>query len=165
MELRLLSEDYYRKLFDFEVRNRTWFEKLVPSRSPDYFIYDKFKKIISGLISEQKNGEGLFYLILINHRVVGRVNFTNIHKHIADLGYRICESISARGITFVAIREAIDLVHQDFGIVRINAKTTDNNRASIKIMEKTGFEYIKTIDNAVTLNGKTLNFICYRLTI
>ena len=53
-----------QKLFTFELENRAFFEKMVPSRGDDYYQFDYFLKKHEDLLNEQKEGKSLFYLII-----------------------------------------------------------------------------------------------------
>jgi len=47
------------------------------------------------------------------------------------------------------------------GIIQIKAKTTTNNIASQKVLEKNGFKYIETSDEEFEMNGQKLKFMHY----
>ncbi|CAH2717350.1 hypothetical protein BACCIP111895_04542 [Neobacillus rhizosphaerae] len=47
------------------------------------------------------------------------------------------------------------------GIKQISAKTTTNNIASQKVLEKNGFKYIATGNEEFIMNGQLLSFVYY----
>ncbi|MDL2310349.1 hypothetical protein LJC13_00050 [Peptostreptococcaceae bacterium OttesenSCG-928-C18] len=48
--LTKLSRIDAKSLFEFEIKNRKYFENFVPSRSKDYFKYDSFLNILDFLL-------------------------------------------------------------------------------------------------------------------
>ncbi|WP_369293397.1 GNAT family N-acetyltransferase [Alkalihalophilus pseudofirmus] len=60
-----------------------------------------------------------------------------------------------------ALKILIELL-ADTGVEHLFAKTTNNNTASQKVLEKNGFTYISTSEEEVEMNGKSLQFVYYR---
>lgn len=52
----------------------------------------------------------------------------------------------------------------DLDIKQVRAKTTTNNIASQKVLEKNGFDYIETGDEEFEMNGQKLRFVNYTWT-
>ncbi|GAA0445230.1 hypothetical protein GCM10008934_37400 [Virgibacillus salarius] len=52
----------------------------------------------------------------------------------------------------------------DRDIEQVKAKTTTNNIASQKVLEKNGFEQTKTSDQEFEMNGQKLKFVYYKWT-
>jgi ribosomal-protein-alanine N-acetyltransferase len=55
IKLRLLEESHSDKLYKFEVENRDFFEKILPSRGNEYYDINNFRKIQKELVEEQKD--------------------------------------------------------------------------------------------------------------
>ncbi len=87
----------------------------------------------------------------------------NLDK-VGHLGYRVGQAHTGKGIATKALKLLLETVI-DKDIKQIKAKTTTNNLASQKVLEKNGFERIATDDEEFEMNGQKLNFVYYTLTI
>ncbi len=129
-------------LFEFELKNRHYFEKMVPSRGEEYYNYESFLKRHESLLKEQSEDLSYFYLIKDqNSNILGRINLVDITKNGGDVGYRIGEENIGKGIAQKALTMLIQTA-KNKGIKQISAKTTNNNIASQKVLEKKGFRSI-----------------------
>ncbi|MDV2685623.1 GNAT family protein [Alkalihalophilus lindianensis] len=153
----------FEKLFEFELENRAYFEEMVPSRGDDYYNFEAFKKRNKALLNEQDQGLSYFYLIKDKDGLIlGRMNLVGIEKSqgIGHIGYRVGKSYTGKGISNRALTLLLESTNQ-LGIKRILAKTTTNNIASQKVLEKNGFKYRETSDEEFNMNGQLLSFVYY----
>lgn len=154
-------------LFNFELENRTFFEEMVPTRGDEFYNSENFKKIHKTLLEEQVNDDSYFYLIKDREGLIlGRINLVDIEKSdkIGYLGYRVGQAYTGKGIANTALKLLIETVTGK-DIKQIKAKTTTNNIASQRVLEKNGFERIETSSEEFEMNGQMLNFVCYILKI
>lgn len=154
-------------LYKFELDNRTFFEEMVPTRGDDYYNLEVFKKRHEDLLEEQVQGGSYFYLIKDkDSSILGRINIVDIDKSqkTGHLGYRVGQAHTGKNIATKALKLLIETV-TDIEIKQIKAKTTTNNIASQKVLEKNGFDEIATDDKEFEMNGQRLNFVYYILTI
>ena len=72
------------------------------------------------------------------------------------MNYNCCiKGIGARALKL--------LLETEIGVKKIKAKTTTNNIASQRVLEKNGFKQVYIDDNAFEMNGQKLQFIDYIL--
>lgn len=150
-------------LFEFELENRVYFEEMVPSRGDDYYNFATFKKRHEALLDEQAQGSSRFYLIKNkNGLILGRMNLVDIDKSksLGHIGYRVGRVHTGKGIAYMALKLLLE-TESKHGIKQISAKTTTNNIASQKVLEKNGFKHIATGDEEFEMNGQSLRFIYY----
>ncbi|KAA0965982.1 GNAT family N-acetyltransferase [Sporosarcina sp. ANT_H38] len=154
-------------LYKFELENRSFFEEMVPTRGDDYYNPEIFNKRHEALLEEQVQGGSYFYLIKDNDSsILGRINLVDIdesHK-IGYLGYRVGQANTGKGIAYIALKILIETVI-DEDIKQIIAKTTTNNIASQRVLEKNGFERIDTSSEEFEMNGQKMSFVNYALII
>lgn len=156
------AEDLYK----FELTNRIFFEEMVPARGDDYYKPEIFRNRYEELLDEQAEGSSYFYLIKDeNGSILGRINLIdiNISQRIGYLGYRVGQVHTGKGVANKALSLLLETVI-DQDIMQIKAKTTTNNIASQKILEKNGFQHIETSDKEFEMNGKKLRFVYYTWT-
>ncbi|MET3659298.1 GNAT family N-acetyltransferase [Sporosarcina psychrophila] len=154
-------------LYKFELDNRAFFEEMVPTRGNDYYNLEVFKKRHEDLLEEQVQGGSYFYLIKDkDNSILGRINVVDIDKSqkTGHLGYRVGQAHTGKSIATKALKLLVETV-TDIDIKQIKAKTTTNNIASQKVLEKNGFERTATDSGEFEMNGERLNFVYYILTI
>ena len=136
---KLTFEDA-KRLFEFELANRRFFETMVPTRGDDYYKLDQFLINHQVLLNEQEEGLSTFYLIKNDAEILGRINLIDINKQLgtAHLGYRIGEAFLGKGIATQSVKLILELIEEQ-SIHQLYAKTTMDNIASQKVLERTGF--------------------------
>lgn len=165
MQLKLLSPDDCQALLEFETQNKAHFEANVPPRPDGYFTHDSLLKIIKTLCQEQANGECFLYLIYQNNKLIARANLVNIQNQSAELGYRLAKQATGQGQATKIVANLIKRAKTTHALTQINAHTTTNNPASIRVLEKNNFKHLKFQKNAAKLNGKSLDFTYFTLNL
>ncbi|MEK4522071.1 GNAT family N-acetyltransferase [Psychrobacillus sp. FSL W7-1457] len=160
---RLKMEDI-EELYLFESKNRTYFEQTVPSRGEGYYHHEIFMRKNIALLEEQAREESYFFLIKEGKSIIGRINLIDIDKQQkkANLGYRIGAEHSGKGIASLAVALLLQTISWE-EINQVNAKTTANNIASQKVLEKNGFQKVQAKENGFYIDGENLEFVHYTL--
>lgn len=164
IKITKLQESDFEKLFVFERENRAYFEEMVPSRGDGYYNFETFIKRNKALLDEQAEGLSFFYLIIDETgQILGRMNLVDIDKKecLGHLGYRVGEKHTGKGIAHTALNLLLINMDQE-GIKQVVAKTTTNNIASQRVLEKSGFVYVTTGDEAFEMNGVSVKFVYYK---
>lgn len=165
MEIRLekLQLSDAKKLYEFELENRGYFEKMVPSRGEEYYHFDNFTLRHEALLEEQANDQSYYYLIKNEHNfILGRINLVDIDKtrNLGHLGYRVGKAYTGKGVASEALHLLVKNINK-LGIKQISAKTTTNNIGSQKVLEKNGFKHLLTRDEEFEMNGNIVKFVYY----
>lgn len=150
-------------LFAFELKNRAFFEKMVPTRGEEYYDFERFKNNHENLLNEQAQGISYFYLIKDEEdAIIGRINLVDIDKpqNLGYLGYRIGQAYTRKGIASKALQLLLETVTSK-GVKQIKAKTTTHNIASQRVLEKNEFQHIATDEEEFEMNGQKLQFVYY----
>lgn len=137
-ELQRLRADHAPAVLAFELANRSYFAASISDRGDEYF--DQFAERHAALLADQETGTCAFYLLVDRDgSVLGRFNLTDIKDGSAELGYRVAQRVSGRGVATAAVRELCRLAVSEYDLRTLRAKTTDQNVASQKVLTKTGF--------------------------
>ncbi|MFJ2766431.1 GNAT family N-acetyltransferase [Streptomyces sp. NPDC087300] len=137
-ELRLLRPEHAPALRAFEEANRAYFAATVPDRGDAYFR--DFDARHAALLAEQAEGICYFHVLVdADGEVLGRVNLVDVAGGSAELGYRIAERATGRGLATRAVREACDLAVSAYGLSELRAATTLDNPGSRTVLTRTGF--------------------------
>ncbi|MFE3574486.1 GNAT family N-acetyltransferase [Lysinibacillus sp. NPDC059133] len=163
ISINSLQECDAEELYQFEKNNRQFFEQMVPSRGEDYYNFETFKIRHKELLAEQQENKSKFYLIRDNSgNIIGRINLVDIDttNDIAEVGYRVGQEYGGKGIGARALKL---LLETEISVKKIKAKTTTNNIASQRILEKNGFKLVCIDDGTFEMHGQKLQFIDYLL--
>ncbi len=161
MELELLEEKHFPSLFEFEQNNRDWFEQFVPPRPSSYDSFASFRDVTNRLVEEHEEGTGYFYVVVQDGEVIARTNLIDVTEKECEVGYRVCQKWSSKGVATFAVNELIKIARDELDLQLLNAKAAVNNPASMRVLEKAGFVKVGQEKNAFVLNGKTLTLACY----
>ena len=83
----------------------------------------------------------------------------DVHRFSAELGYWLGRERWGRGIAGAAIRAVLPLAMQHFRLHRVHAGVYSNNPASMRVLEKCGFEREGIARRAVYKRGELLDVV------
>jgi RimJ/RimL family protein N-acetyltransferase len=95
--------------------------------------------------------------------VVGLHPAHDVYEGTAELGYWIGEPFWGRGLASAAVKEIIQIGFKELKLRRIYASVYDYNTASMRVLEKNGFENEGVAKAAVLKNGKVFDEVKYGL--
>ncbi|MEE6262657.1 GNAT family N-acetyltransferase [Plantactinospora sonchi] len=148
-ELRRLDARYASALLDFERQNRGYFARSVPDRGDDYFT--GFAARHAALLAEQAAGGCHFHVLVDDDgSVLARFNLVDVVDGSAELGYRVAERASGRGVAKDGVRRVCELARDAYGLHRLFASVTLDNPASLAVLRHTGFTPL----DEVVLDGR-----------
>ena len=167
IHLKKLTEEDSEELFQFELKNRHFFEQMIPGRGDDYYQYESFSDNQRVLLQEQTDEKCFFYLVKNNQAdIIGRVNIIDLDvEGTVSIGYRIGESFTGQGIAKEAVRLVIEKAMDIPEIKTIIGKTTTNHLSSQRVLERNGFilEPETNQDTYTNSLGETYDFVQFRL--
>ncbi|WP_433022698.1 GNAT family N-acetyltransferase [Kribbella sp. CA-294648] len=141
IRLERLRADHAPAVFAFELENREYFAKHIADRGDEYFA--EFDARHQSLVDDQDAGELHFHVLVdAEGKVLGRVNLVDVADGSAELGYRIAESATGRGLATAAVLELCALAARDYGLRELRAGTHVENAASRAVLDRTGFEVV-----------------------
>lgn len=137
-ELQRLDARHAPALLRFERENRAYFARFVSDRGDDYFA--EFATRLAGLLAEQATGQCHFHVLVDDDgAVLGRFNLVDVADGSAELGYRVAERASGRGVAQDGVRRVCALARDAYGLRRLVAVAALTNHASLAVLRRTGF--------------------------
>ncbi|MER6472837.1 GNAT family N-acetyltransferase [Streptomyces collinus] len=137
-ELKRLHAGHASAVLAFELANRSYFAGSISDRGDDYFA--RFTEKYEDLLAEQEAGICAFHVLVDEEgSVLGRFNLVDIEDHSAELGYRVAQHATGRGVATEAVREVCRLAAVHYGLHTLRAATAVQNVASQKVLTKAGF--------------------------
>ncbi|MCH8332117.1 MAG: GNAT family N-acetyltransferase [Bacteroidetes bacterium] len=88
----------------------------------------------------EKDPSEINMAMIVEKEVVGGLGFTNIDVHKAELGYWLAEGLWNQGLMTDAVKRMTKAGFKDLKFKRIYATVFPDNEASMKVLEKAGYE-------------------------
>ncbi|MBX9802055.1 MAG: GNAT family N-acetyltransferase [Caulobacteraceae bacterium] len=103
-----------------------------------------FKRRLSiyGREMEAGNAWPFFIFADSDQSLIGAITLSNVRRGVAEtgtLGYWIGQPFAGRGLATAAVRAMVDWAFDDLHLHRVEAACVPDNRASRRVLEKTGF--------------------------
>ncbi|MEU6016054.1 GNAT family N-acetyltransferase [Streptomyces sp. NPDC047515] len=137
-DLQRLHPDHAPALLAFEQENRAYFAASIPDRGDDYFT--DFEARHAALLAEQATGACHFHVLVDTAgEVLGRFNLVDVADGSAELGYRVAEKATGRGLATATVRRLCTLAAKEYGLTTLRASTTRDNLASQTVLTRAGF--------------------------
>lgn len=137
-----LALDDIDALLEFELRNRAFFERLIPARPANFYNLTNIRRQVEEAIQQRVLGIAHQFLIKSSQTIVGRANLTSIHRALYNkgtIGYRIGEQASGQGIATSAVNFLTEQGFERLGLWRIEAQVRADHLASVRVLEKNQF--------------------------
>ncbi|MFE2211620.1 GNAT family N-acetyltransferase [Streptomyces canus] len=137
-ELLRLRAEHAPAILAFELANREYFATFVSDRGDEFF--ERFTDRFNALLAEQDAGTCAFHVLVAEDgSVLGRFNLVDIENGTADLGYRVAQHATGRGVATATVRELCRLAATRYGLDTLCAATSHENAASQRVLAKAGF--------------------------
>ena len=137
-KLQNVRAEHETLVLQFELENRVYFCASINDRGDEFFEKDAERH--RDLLAEAEAGVcAYFVLVDDNGTVVGRFNLYDLVDDTADVGYRVAERVSGRGVATSGLRELIQIAREKFGLRALRASTSDENAASQRVLANAGF--------------------------
>jgi ribosomal-protein-alanine N-acetyltransferase len=137
-ELQRLRADHADAVLAFERQNRAWFARSISDRGDDFF--ERYAEKHAARLAEQERGEGAYFVLVDEDgSVLGRFNLVLDEPGRAELGYRMAEQATGRGLATRSVREVCGLAGSTYGAREVVAATSRRNLASQRVLQKAGF--------------------------
>lgn len=88
---------------------------------------------------------------------IGLILNGDVYIKSAEIGYWLGESFWGKGVTTEAVRQMTEYVFYYFDLVRLYAEVFENNKASMRVLEKNGFYLEGVRRKAVFKNEKLMD--------
>ena len=104
------------------------------------------------------------FVIAVDGELAGTIGLQlgeDVYQLSAEIGYWLAEEYWQRGIATVAVGALTDWGFSRFGLLRVHAYVFATNSASVRVLEKAGFELEGRMRNAVFKNGRVLDQLLF----
>ena len=151
-ELQRLRADHAAAVLSFEAANRAWFARSISDRGDAYF--EHFAERHRALLADQDAGTGAYYVLVdTDGSVLGRFNLVLVGDGVAELGYRVAQHVSGRGVATATVRELCSTAGSRHEVRTIRAAVSHGNVASRRVLLNAGFVEVGPADPSA-IGGK-----------
>lgn len=140
------------------------------NRNISRWLYDRFpfpytRKDAEEWIGRAKDQTPLqFFAIEVDGCAAGGIGLdigSDVRRRTAAIGYWLAEPFWGRGIVTEAVRLVTDYGFRTFDLVRIGAGIFEGNPASMRVLEKAGYQLEGRRRKAVCKDGQVLDEVYY----
>ncbi|MGH3424699.1 MAG: GNAT family N-acetyltransferase [Nocardioidaceae bacterium] len=125
-----------------------------------------YRQIIRGLRRQAREGRAFPFVVTHDDEVVGQITVSGItwgSARWAQAGYWIARSHAGRGITTLAVAMVTDHCFGTAGLHRMEIAIRPENAASLRVVEKLGFERIGVASRYLHINGAWRDHVLFGL--
>ncbi len=98
------------------------------------------------------------FAITYNGQIAGSIGVLlrdDVYKKTIEIGYFIGEPFWGKGIATQAVALLIEYIQKQFDVVRIYAEVFEHNKASMRVLEKSGF-YLECVRKKAVIKNKII---------
>lgn len=106
------------------------------------------------------------FAIVVDRAAVGAIGLVlreDVFRRSAEIGYWLGEEFWGRGIVTEAVRAVTDYAFETFDLCRVYAGVFEWNPASMRVLEKAGYEFECRMKKSVTKDGETIDEFIYAI--
>ena len=92
---------------------------------------------------------------------IGMLIGEDVHRFSAELGYWLAEPFWNQGIMTQAVKRIVEYAFIHLNLYRIYAQPYEGNNASVRVLEKAGFQYEGRLRTSVYKDGRLLDQLLY----
>lgn len=100
------------------------------------------------------------FVILVKNKAVGGIGFEaqeDIFRRSAEIGYWLGEKYWGKGIMTEAVQAITAYAFDHFDLCRLYAGVFATNPASMRVLEKCGYEFEGRLKKSITKHGQTID--------
>lgn len=158
--MKQIDEVHAEQVLDYMVRNREFLSAWEIKREPAFYTMEWQTKVLREERIQYERGH-LFKLWIYGldntERIIGSIALSNIIRgafQSCHLGYKLDKDLQGRGYISEALTMMIAIAFRDLELHRIEANIMPHNKASLRVVEKQGFQFEGLAKKYLKINGK-----------
>lgn len=164
--VRTFQEKDAQSLTGLVSRNKYFWSTYEPLQRPEYYTIDaQYKKIQESLYLMNSKREYTFGIYeLGTNNLIGHIALYAIKRlpySSAFVGYAMDEIYAGKGIVTEAVELVVQFAFEQVGLHRVEAYVSTENSASIRVLEKSGFQQEGLLRKLLYINGQWVDHYLY----
>ncbi|CAM4350468.1 GNAT family N-acetyltransferase [Paenibacillus phoenicis] len=157
MTLKIIDDTYTDQVLAFVVRNKDFLKAWEPLRTEDFYTYSVQQEILRDEAEKMEQGLLRKFWLFQDGRIIGSVALSNIVRgafQSCHMGYRIDEQEQGKGLMTEAVEAVVGHAFRELHLHRIEANIMPRNHASLRVVQKLGFQNEGISKKYLQINGK-----------
>jgi len=164
--IRTFQEKDAQSLTGLVSRNKYFWSTYEPLQRPEYYKVDaQYKKIQESLYLMDSKREFTFGIYeLRTNNLIGHIALYAVKRlpySSAFVGYAMDEIYIGKGIVTEAVKMVVRFAFEQVGLHRVEAYVSTQNSASIRVLEKSGFQREGLLRKLLYINGQWVDHYMY----
>ncbi|WP_286924811.1 MULTISPECIES: GNAT family N-acetyltransferase [Lysinibacillus] len=164
--IRTFQEKDAQSLTGLVSRNKYFWSTYEPLQRPEYYTVDaQYKKIQESLYLMDSKREFTFGIYeLGTNNLIGHIALYAVKRlpySSAFVGYAMDEIYIGKGIVTEAVKMVVRFAFDQIGLHRVEAYVSTQNNASIRVLEKSGFQREGLLRKLLYINGQWVDHYMY----
>lgn len=164
--IRTFQEKDAQSLTGLVSRNKYFWSTYEPLQRPEYYTVDaQYKKIQESLYLMDSKREFTFGIYeLGTNNLIGHIALYAVKRlpySSAFVGYAMDEIYIGKGIVTEAVKMVVRFAFDQVGLHRVEAYVSTQNNASIRVLEKSGFQREGLLRKLLYINGQWVDHYMY----
>lgn len=164
--VRTFQEKDAQSLMGLVSRNKYFWSTYEPLQRPEYYTVEaQYKKIQESLYLMNSKREFTFGIYeLGTNNLIGHISLYAIKRlpySSAFVGYAMDEIYVGKGIVSEAVELVVQFAFEQIGLHRVEAYVSTENSASIRVLEKSGFQQEGLLRKLLYINGQWVDHYMY----
>lgn len=113
-----------------------------------------------GMVAENEGKDGVWRSIWADDQLIGSISVerkAEEEHNVGEIGYMILTPWWSKGIGTEAVRQICGIAYREFATECIIGEVFPNNLASVRVLEKNGFQLDETKAGIVMKDGKAMD--------
>lgn len=145
--LKVLEPSDSPQVLEYYLRNREFLKEWEPVRTEEFYTLEFQEKQLQNDLEAFKNGISIRFWIFIKStsgstKLIGSIALSNIVRgafQSCHLGYKLDKDEVGKGYMTEVLKKVIRIAFKDYKLHRIEANIMPKNKASLRVVEKSGF--------------------------
>ena len=161
----LLTPEDATELLSLETQEREWFEQYIEARPKHFYTSEGIAQHIVECLALNAQRRMNPLIIRDKGAIVGRANLRDMRDGHGKVGYRIAEQACGQGIAQRALHQLMHDARCVYRLHTLKAIVSLDNHASVRVLEKVGFEKAETLAAHSLVAGRWLDCEVYKRSI
>lgn len=167
--LRTLTKDAAPMVLDFYDSNKEFFEPWEPKRSHNFYTLSYQKAFLTAEHNQIADNKLIRYWVFLKdcpEEIVGTVCFQNLMREpyqSCSIGYKFSRKYLHQGYATESVRTCLGIIFNEHPMHRVDAFIMPSNTASLRLIERLGFDYEGTCRSFAKINGSWADHKHYAL--
>jgi [ribosomal protein S5]-alanine N-acetyltransferase len=159
-----------KPLLDLRIKNKNYLKPFEPILPAHYFTMAGQEDVVKRAMGNWENDLGYSFGICLPNdgQIIGVVNLSNIVRGAwqnCNIGYFIDKDSQGKSFTTQAVTLVLQFAFEEANLHRVEAAIMPRNVGSIRVVEKTGFNFIGLSKNHLKINGHWEDHCIYAITM